>query len=51
MEGGRQDYEPVTYDDAGHGFMRRREDPPTRSRETRLRVNKHSRVVKLLQGL
>ena len=52
MKAAGKTYEPVTYDGAGHGFMRAGEDPTnTVPGNKTAREQAFPRVVKLLQGL
>ena len=52
MKAAGKPYEPVTYDGAGHGFMRAGEDPTnTVPGNKTAREQAFPRVVKLLQGL
>ena len=44
-------YEPVTYDDAGHGFMRAGEAPDANAANSAARAEGFRRLVKLLGGV
>jgi carboxymethylenebutenolidase len=44
-------YEPVTYDGAGHGFMRAGEAPDADAANTSARAEGFRRLVKLLGGV
>ena len=52
MKAAGKTYEPVTYDGAGHGFMRAGEDPTnTVPGNKTAREQAFARLVKLLQGM
>jgi carboxymethylenebutenolidase len=52
MKAAGKKYEPVTYDGAGHGFMRAGEDPTdTNPANKTAREQAFARLVKLLKGL
>jgi carboxymethylenebutenolidase len=44
-------YEPVTYEGAGHGFMRGGEDPQGSEADRKARTEAWARWKKLLKGL
>ncbi len=44
-------YEPVTYDGAGHGFMRAGEAPDASAANSAARAESFRRMVKLLGGI
>jgi carboxymethylenebutenolidase len=52
MKAAGKTYEPVTYDGAGHGFMRAGEDPTnTIPGNKTAREQGFARLIKLLQGM
>jgi carboxymethylenebutenolidase len=51
MKAGGKLYEPVTYDGAGHGFMRAGEAPDADAADTAARAEGFRRLVKLLGGV
>ncbi len=52
MKAAGKKYEPVTYDGAGHGFMRAGEDPgDTNPANKTAREQGFARLVKLLKGM
>jgi carboxymethylenebutenolidase len=52
MKAAGKTYEPVTYDGAGHGFMRAGEDPTNTVPGNKIaREQSYARLVKLLKGL
>ena len=52
MKAAGKQFEPVTYDGAGHGFMRAGEDPTdTNPANKTAREQGFARLVKLLKGL
>jgi carboxymethylenebutenolidase len=51
MKAAGKDYEPVTYDGAGHGFMRAGEAPDADAANSAARAEGFRRLVKLLGGM
>ena len=52
MQAASKKYEPVTYDGAGHGFMRAGEDPgDTNAANKKAREEGFARLVKLLKAM
>ena len=51
MKAAGKTYEPVTYDGAGHGFMRGGEAPDANAADSAARTQGFQRLVKLLGGV